>query len=213
MNYEAWNEYELHPAVAQEFENEMYETEMAQRLLNVQSEEELNHFLGGLVSMGLQGARALYNSPVGQSLKNQLVSGTKALARRVLPTVASKVGGYFGGSTGARWGQQLGNWAANRYLNEYEAEMEYEAELSNAHRIVRVARQSSLLIAQRARSGQPISRHSVKSIIMKVARQYFPELSREVQREQAADDDSNSGVPEQGTWYRQGNQIIITGVG
>lgn len=214
MNYEMWNEYELHPAVAQEFENEMYEAEMAHQLLNVQNEAELNHFLGGIVSLGLRGARALYNSPAGQAIKNRLITEAKSLARRALPNLAGRVGGYLGGTAGAQLGQRLGSWAANRYFNEYEADLEYEAELSTARKLVRVVRVSSNLIAQRAQSGQPINSRSVKRLIMQVARQYFPELSGKALVGELEEDASASGdAPEQGTWYRRGNQIIITGVG
>lgn len=216
MNYETWGEYELHPDIAQEFSNEMYETDLANELLNTQTEAELDQFLGRIASTAWRGAKALYNSPAGQALKGQVVSGVKSLGRRALPALGNKIGGYFGGSTGANLGQRAGSWLSNRYLNEYEDEMEYEALLSAARGIVRTARQASALIGQRAQSGQPLNRQGVRGILMQVARQHIPNLASGTSNEQADDGLGGGDTPaytqSSGSWYRQGNQIIISGV-
>lgn len=256
MNYENFEAYETLPEIANEFEYEMYEGELAQELVNLQSEEELNHFLGGLVRKAWSGAKSLYNSPTGQAIKGQIISGAKAWGRKKLPEwgnkagnwLGRKAGGWVGGKLGGPDGQQAGadafgqagswlggaagNWAANRYLNEYEHEYETSGsggggvELAIARGILRMTRQAALEIAAAAKSGQPLGGNLVRSIILRNARQSFPNVNfperasggtpRRVQSEfedGGGDDDGASfGQSNSGSWYRQGNRIILSGV-
>lgn len=225
MNYENLEAYELHPEVAHEFSNEMHETELAQELLSVQNEGELNHFLGGLVSGALRGARALYNSSAGQAIKGQLISGAKSIGRQALPQLAGAVGNYFGGNTGGQWGNRFGNWAANRYLNEYENEAPNANNLDTARRLVRMVRQSAIQIASMAQAGQPLTRASVRGVMYQNASQAFPGI-RLPQARPSGFTGATGAAPmntitsatsmapnsNSGTWYRQGNQLVLSGV-
>ena len=237
MNYENLEGYELHPEIAHEFEYEMHETELAHELLNMEGEAELNHFLGNLVKSAWSGAKALYNSPAGQALKGQLVSGAKALGRQALPALGRAVGGYFGGGTGAQLGNRFGNWAAGRFLNEYETGSgPASQDLALARGIIRMTRQAAMQIAAQSQAGRPLNRRLVRSIIFRNARQQFPNLRFPAGRppvggpmQQPANIGSgfqaqgnfqtgfgagggSLGQPNTGTWYRQGNQLIVSGV-
>ncbi len=217
MNYEYYNEYELHPEIAQGAAQEMQENELAYELLHVQSEAELDYFLGKLLKRAWGGVKKLYNSPAGQALKGQVVSGLKSVGRQALPKLGAKIGGYIGGQSGADWGAKAGSWAADRYLNEYEAE--YDNELPLARNFIRTARQTAGMIARQAQTGQPVNRRVVHGILSQAARQNFPGLlwaARGTGAMQHEADEPTSPMPEQpqssGTWYRQGNQLILTGV-
>lgn len=255
MNYENLEAYELLPEIANEFEYEMYEAELTHELLNLQSEEELNHFLGGLIKKAWSGAKSLYNSPTGQAIKGQIISGAKAWGRKKLPEwgqkaggfLGRKAGGWLGGKLGGPAGQQAGadafgqagswlggaagDWAANRYLNEYEYEYEAAAaananpEMAVARGILRLTRQAAIEIAAAAQSGRPLDPKLVRGIILRNARQQFPQMNFSNARrgtpnsggiQSEYDDNGNGGAPSysqpSGTWYRQGNQITLTGV-
>jgi len=215
MNYENFEAYDLNSEVTFEME----ENELAYELLNVQSEAELDYFLGKLLKKAWGGAKKLYNSPVGQAIKGQVVSGLKSVGRQALPSLGAKIGGYIGGQTGSDWGNKAGSWIADRYLNEYEAE--YENELPLARKLIRTARQTAGHIAQQAQYGQPVSRRHVHGILSQAARQNFPGLLWAARGAgammQETDEPTPPPMPEQqaqnsGTWYRQGNQLILTGV-
>ncbi len=253
MNYENMEGYELHPEIANEFEYEMYEGELAQELLSLQSEEEINHFLGGLVRKAWSGAKSLYNSPTGQAVKGQIISAAKSWGRKKLPELGRKAGGWLGQKGGGWLGNKLGGAAgqqagadafgqagtwlggaaadalSNRYLNEYE----YEAtggggpELAVARGILRLTRQAATEIAAAAQSGRPLHRNAVRGIIIRNARQQFPQMNFPEPRYanpigggiqggnqgEYADDGGGYAQPSNtGTWYRQGNQIIVSGV-
>lgn len=211
MNYENFESYELLPEIAQEFSNEMYEAELANELLNVQSEEELNHFLGNLIKGAWRGAKNFYNSSAGQALKNQVIAGAKSIGRKALPSLGSAVGGYFGGSAGAKLGNQFGDWAAGRFLNEMEMETAGGDQVDNARRLIQMVRRSSGRIAHLAQSGQPLNRNTVHGVILQAAKQSFPSWIPD----RTGPSYTGGGASAQtntGTWYRQGNQIILSGV-
>ena len=66
------------------------EEELAMELLSVSSEEELDQFLGKLVSRVAKGARALVKSPIGKALGGVL----KKVAKTALPMVGSAIGSH-----------------------------------------------------------------------------------------------------------------------
>ncbi|MFN0016401.1 MAG: hypothetical protein ACKVU2_17810 [Saprospiraceae bacterium] len=218
MNYENYEAYDLQPEFEYGSEQEMHETELAYELLNVQNEAELDYFLGKLFKRAWSGAKKLYHSPMGQAIKGQVVSGLKSMGRRALPKLGAKIGGYIGGQTGANWGAKAGSWAADRYLNEYDGEM--HDELTLARNLIRTAQQTAGRIARQAHSGRPLNRGMVHGILSQTARQHFPGLlwaargASNMMRE--TDEPTTSPMADQpqssGTWYRQGNQLVLTGV-
>lgn len=114
------------------------EEELLQELLSLQNEEELNHFIGGLLSRAAGAAKSLVRSPVGQGVGKFLVNfGQKtlpqlgqnlggkaggallgragtALGQRIGGGVGGKVGGWAGKTIGNKAGGALGNWAGQK---------------------------------------------------------------------------------------------------
>lgn len=216
MNHEYQELYEFQPEIAQEMAYEMNEYELASELLEIQSEGELEQFLGNLVSGAWRGIKSFAASPQGQALKGQMISGLKSIGRQALPQLGSAIGGYFGGAKGADIGSKIGNWGANRYLNEYEYEGEYEGEeagkgsIQLSKRFIRVARDASRAIANAIKTGKPVNRRTIRSLILQAANRHMGggDASSSMRRS-GLSSGMGGGSQNQGTWYRQGNRIIL----
>lgn len=219
MNYE-YETMEFQPEFEfeGEFGNEMGENELAHELLNIQNEYELEQFLGGLLKSAWSGAKALYNSPIGQQIKGQAVQGLKSLGKRALPGLGSALGGRFFGPAGARIGGQLGNLAVRGLGLEFEGAPAIDKRYEGARRMVRIAKAASRRIAAYVRSGRPVSTRVIRNMILEEGRRWFPQLPAG-----PSNDNSGGGIYQstgsssnftqnRGTWVRQGNRIILQGV-
>ena len=85
-------------------EEEQFLGALAGQLLEVNSEQELNQFLGGLLSQAAGAASKLLTSPAGQSVGRYLAG----VAKDTLPQLGAKYGGQLGGALGGRAGAALG---------------------------------------------------------------------------------------------------------
>ena len=116
----------------QEYSQETYETqqdeqelEMVYQLLEVSNEQELNQFLGGLISKAagtVAGAASRFvASPAGRGVGQYLVD----FGKKTLPQLAGQYGGQYGGQAGGKLGSaiggrfgatgaRLGNWAGQK---------------------------------------------------------------------------------------------------
>ncbi|NML63591.1 hypothetical protein HHL22_00050 [Hymenobacter sp. RP-2-7] len=139
-----------------EMENEQEQLvgELAQELLEVSNEQELNQFLGNLVSQATGAASQLLTSPAGQSVGRYLVDFGKqtlpqlggryggqagaALGSRLGP-LGARVGGWAGAQAGQWAGGQAGNWLADNAKRVFGLELEMlspesqELEISRAY--------------------------------------------------------------------------------
>jgi hypothetical protein len=95
---------------------ELQEMELASSLLEVTSEQELDRFLGNLISRATKTIGGIARSPVGQALGGIL----KQAARKALPVAGQALGSYIGGPAGGRLGQQLASTAKQyvRFAND-----------------------------------------------------------------------------------------------
>jgi hypothetical protein len=91
--------------------------ELAGELLQVDSEAELDQFLGKLIKRVGRGIGKIVRSPVGRAIGGFL----KGAAKKALPLAGAALGGYFGGPLGAKIGSGLAT-AAGGALG-LEAEM------------------------------------------------------------------------------------------
>lgn len=161
------------------------ETEtLAAELMEVQSEAELEQFLGNLIKKAGQAVGSFVRSPVGQALGGALKSAVK----QGLPTVGSALGGMIGGAQGAKIGGQLGSFASGQ-INEMEMEME------TAKDIVRMAGNAVKNAAAAPAGSNPVA-------IAKAA------VAQAVKSLPAAT--ARGGA--QGRWIRRGNRIVLLGV-
>lgn len=114
------------------------EAEFAGQMLEINSEEELDEFLGKLVNFvgkAVQGVRRAANSPQGRAL----IEAVKPLARAALPTIGGAIGGAIAPGVGSQVGQALGTAASTLFETESSMMSEEEEEFENARRFVRLA--------------------------------------------------------------------------
>lgn len=110
MGQEFGNEFEFEygQEMGQETQQEQQEFEAALELLEISNEQELNQFLGGLLSraagLAKNAASSFVKSQTGQALGRHLVN----FGKQTLPKLATQYGGKAGGSLGQRVGQAIG---------------------------------------------------------------------------------------------------------
>jgi hypothetical protein len=147
--------------------SETEEMELANELLSVSNEAELEQFLGNLLSKAASFAGKIIKSPVGQAIGGVL----KGVAKKALPLAGGALGGYFGGPLGAKIGSGLASAASNAL--GLEMEMGEDREFEGAKQFVRLAA-DTVNRASQARGGDP--RTIAQQAAVAAARQLAPGL-------------------------------------
>jgi hypothetical protein len=155
--------YEGYPMASQSpVLSEAEEMELASRLMELESEDELENFLGDIIS-GISGG--LINSKTGNALGGLL----KGAAKTLLPIAGTALGGYFGGPVGASLGGKLAGGLAGSLEMESE-QMEWEA----AKDFVRFAAEAAKNAAAAPDGQDP---HAVaRQATIEAAQKHAPEL-------------------------------------
>jgi hypothetical protein len=147
--------------------------ELAQEMLEITSEAELEEFLGKLVSRVAKGASAFMKSGVGRAIGGVL----RNVAKSALPMVGSALGSLVAPGLGTAIGGKLGSMASKLLeAEEMESMGEAEAELEAARRYVRWAA-GTVRNGQRAPYGLT-PRTVARSAAVSSARRYAPTLLR-----------------------------------
>lgn len=182
--------------------------ELASELLEITNEEELNYFLGSLISKAGSALGKVVKSPVGQALGGIL----KSAARKALPMVGSAIGGYVGGPGGAKIGGQLAAGAGRIFGLETEG-LSHEDELFEvAKQYVRFAG-DTVRNAVTAPAGDP--RTLAQAAAAQAAQRLAPGLMRAGTAAgpgAAATVLSAAAGSRTGRWVRRGNRIVVYGV-
>lgn len=179
--------------------HESNELALASELLELATEEELDRFLGDLVSGAVSAARNFAGSAAGRAVGNIL----KSSARRVLPQLGQAVGNYFVPGTGGQAGRQVGKWLGSKFETGLQLEglSAEDRELETARAFIRFATST----AQRA-AAIPTSvpgAAAARQAAIAAAQQHLPGLLRPPAR---------SGSPATtGRWVRRGRNIVILG--
>ncbi|MBL0358492.1 MAG: hypothetical protein IPP72_17250 [Chitinophagaceae bacterium] len=211
-----------------ELSGEALEMELATELLGVSNEAELEQFLGSLIKKAAGAVSNFARSSTGRAIGGFL----KSAAKTALPIVGRAAGTFFGGPVGAAIGGQLGDAASNLFELELEglSNEDKEFELSRAY--VRFAKAAVQNAARNPRSaGNP--RDVARTAVIASARRYAPGLLRKRRGRRPSgagrsnwgntgnsgyndfyDGQNNNDSMQQqggatGTWYREGNQIIL----
>jgi len=185
--------------------SESQELELAAELMEVNSEQELEQFLGDLIKKAGSAIGGLIKSPIGQALGGAL----KGVAKQVLPMAGQALGGAIGGPMGSQLGGQLASAAGSMFGLELEAgEQEFEA----AKTFVRLAADA----VQNAASAPPgANPHAVaQAAVTQAAQTHAPGLF-EPEHNGAYHPDSGgnaAGRGHTGRWIRQGSKIVLFGV-
>lgn len=185
--------------------SESQELALASELLEVNSEEELEQFLGDLWDRTKAAASQAYNSPVVQSA----IPGLKAVGRAVLPKVATYLANTYAPGTGDIAGAGV-QAAVNQWLNEeLEGLSGEDREFETARQFVRFVNAALQRAARMPRRTQPLV--AAQTAISDAARDHLPglvpflaQLTNAAPTNRALGGDSSSGQ-----WVRQGSSIVI----
>jgi hypothetical protein len=187
--------------------NETEQLEMAAELLEVSNEQELDHFLGDLISKAAGAVKDFAVSPAGQAVGGVL----KSAAKQALPLAGAALGGYLGGPAGAKIGSQLASTAGSMFgLEVGEMSME-DREFEVAKRFVQFAGDTAQRAAQ-APAYLPPAEQAKRSVI-DAARKYAPGLVPAAMALNAANGNGHGHHHgHTGKWVRKGRHIILYGV-
>lgn len=195
---EAHETFEAHESFEASHEAEALEMELAARLLEVNSEAELEEFLGGLLRSATSAARSFIASPTGQALGGVL----KNAARQVLPQVGGVLGNAVGGDLGRRLGTAGGRWLGQQF--ELEGLSAEDREFEVARAFVRTARDAAR-IAQRTAYLPP--QQAATTALVTAAQRSLPGLVPVITGGWLAPGARRSS----GRWVRHGNRIVLHG--
>lgn len=187
--------------------NEEEELSLTAELLEIQSEEELDRFLGKLLKRAVRGAGSFIRSPAGKLLGNVL----RQVARRALPIAGKAVGTFFGGPLGGMVAGQLTGMATQAMGLETEGMSEVDAEFASARQFIRFGTEA----ARRAAMGYASSPYAAPQAITQAAfrsaaQQFAPGLLGP-----SAGRIPLSPLPmgrRRGVWVRRGRTITLYGV-
>jgi len=188
-----------------DFEEEAYalseeeEISLAEEMLAISDDRELDQFLGGL----LKKARGA----IGPVLKKYI----KPLAKKLIPLAATAVGGYFGGPIGAKLGGKLGSFATTLFEADFESMDPESQDMEVARSFVRFADAAAANAAKAGSSADPST--AARTAIMRAAKTYAPGLLRP---RSGSSGGGNAGVPRcrpnAGRWIRRQGRIVLFGV-
>lgn len=174
--------------------------ELAAGLLEVQNEQELDRFLGDLVSRAGRAVGQFVSSPTGQALGGIL----KGAAKQALPIAGAALGGYFGGPTGAKIGGQLASSAGRMFGLELEGLSGEDREFEVAKGFVRFAGEAVKNATASPGSADP--RAAATAAAIAAAKQHAPGLLSP-----AAGATGLAAHGRSGRWIRRGNRIVLFG--
>jgi len=194
--------------------NEALEMELASELLSVTNEQELNHFLGGLISK----VGGFLKSPVGQALGGVL----KGVAKTALPIVGGALGSFVAPGVGTAIGSSLGSMAGKMFGLELEGLSQEDREFEVARRFVRLASAAAQKAALAPPAINPVA--IARKAVALAAQNYAPGLCDCMRNSQqvpaqgtgayssGASTWSERPAGSQGRWIRRGRAIVLYGL-
>lgn len=220
---------EFNQELSGEVFHEAQEMELASELLNVSNEQEMDQFLGKLVRRAAGAVSSFAKSSAGKAIGGFL----KSAAKKALPWAGRALGTAIGGPAGGFIGGKLGSFASTLFELELEGMSNEDKEFEIARAYVRFAGDAVRRTARNP-SYRYNPKQAVRSAVVNSARRYAPGfLRRRGQRrryypsarpshggsidaggQQAYQGSGYSGgamtsSADSGTWYKEGNQIII----
>jgi hypothetical protein len=179
--------------------DEVEELDLANELLSVASEEELDLFLGKLVGGAFKKLKK-----VARGFARPLGGILKGIAKKALPFVGGALGSFIPiPGVGTAVGTALGGALSKALETEMEGVAPEERELEMARRFVRVAGTAAQQVASAAPGADPVA--TAKQAVTAAAQQHVPSLAT-----------SGGGVAggraHRGRWVRRGSRIIVMGV-
>ncbi|MFL6199945.1 MAG: hypothetical protein ACJ76J_12255 [Thermoanaerobaculia bacterium] len=192
---------------------ESEEMELAAELLSLESEEELDQFLGKLFKK-VGGVKGIFKS---------LGTVLKPIAKAALPIVGKVAGSFFGGPVGGAIGGKLGTFASKLFEMELEGMDPGQQEMEVARRVVRLAGTAAQNAASAPAAASPMA--TAKAAVASAAQMHAPGLLRGRFGRRLTGGGSSYGpspypsLPgnprrcrqKSGAWIRRGGKVILLG--
>lgn len=149
---------------------ELMEDELASEFLEISNDQELDHFLGSLISKAAKGIGKFVASPAGKALGGIL----KQVAKKALPIAGGALGTFIGGPAGTALGGKLASMAGDAFGLEAEGLSGEDRDFEVAKRYVRFAHDAARRMAAAPATANP---HAVaKAAIVEAAKRHAPGL-------------------------------------
>jgi len=166
-------------------------TALASELMEIQSEAEMEQFLGDLIKGAGSALGTFIKSPTGKALGGIL----KGAAKQILPMAGSALGRFVGGDAGAQMGSKLASFASDKLG------LEMETDLETAKDFVRMVGDATKQIAAAPPNANPAA--AAQAAVAAAAAKHLPALLQSP---------AATGGAHHGKWIRRGNRIVLLGV-
>ena len=198
--YEGPNSGEAGP-VFSETEN----MELASQMLEIVNEQELDHFIGDLISKAGSALGGFIKRPEGQALAGLL----KGAAQKVLPALGAAAGKFIGGANGADIARRAAEAAGRAFGLELEGLSSEDREFEIARRYVDFAGEAVKNMAAAAPCANP--RNAASSAVVAAAQSHAPGLLTATPSAGAQQARQPGRHPNSGRWVRHGHAIVLYG--
>ena len=192
--------------------NESLELELANELLSVTNEQELNYFLGKLIKTVGKGIGDFARSNVGRMIGGAL----KSVAKTALPFAGKALGSFVGGPIGGMLGGKLGSLATRLFELELEGLSPEDREFEVAKAYIRFANDAIQRGASISRDNPSAAPAQIaKAAIKQSAEQHAPGLIRKNNTSNTSQSTANRQISNgglranKGTWIRRGKSLIL----
>lgn len=183
--------------------DEQAELELARELLDVESDEELDEFIGKVFKRAVSGVKRFAKSGVGRALGGAL----KGVAKIGLPLAGKALGNLVVPGVGGVVGGKLGSLASKLFEVEDGELGQPESELEQARRFVQLATAASKKAAQMPATAPP--KQAALAAIQAAAKE---QLTRDGAPRTTGEGAAGSRRATQGRWVRRGGKVILLGL-
>jgi uncharacterized protein (DUF697 family) len=180
------------------------EQELANALLEVSDEQELDQFLGDLIQRAARAVGAGLRSPIGRAIGGYL----KGAVKKALPIAGGALGGMIAPGIGSTIGSQLGSIAGSALGLEVEELSPEEQDFEVAKRLVRVGGAAVQNVAQTP-GADADPKAAARAAVIAAAKAHAPGL---LSTQPSNGSTSRRHHPRSGSWHRRGGNIVLVGV-
>jgi len=187
---------------------EALEAELAGELLEISTEQELDRFLGKLLSSAVGAGKAFLASDAGKAVGGML----KGAAKQALPQIGRAVGDFISPGAGGDVGSQLATAAGSRLGLELEGLSAEDRELEAARAFVRFADETARIAEAAPPSVPPTTAASHAATV--AAQHQLPGIAplvRQLRPPGADGQQQHFGPHSAGRWARRGPTIVLFG--
>jgi hypothetical protein len=180
---------------------ESEEMELAAELLEIQSEEELDQFLGKLIRRVGRTVGKFVRSPIGKAVGGFL----KGVVKKALPIAGGALGTFVGGPIGAKLGSSLASAAGGALGLELEGMSQEDREFEASKQFVRFASEA---VKNAVSTSGDNPNAAAQAAVAAAAQRFAPGILRSTSSAMPSTS-SASGRGRSGRWVRQGRNIIV----